>query len=122
MSTKDTKEVESTVEENMEVIEDAPSSKEQKTESGQKRKRDEDVVRDSQGNQIFELSAKRRITVRAFSTGEPSVDIREVYKDKNTGEIRPGKGICLPLSQWNKLKELLPDIEEAIDELKKKAK
>ncbi|CAO3640747.1 unnamed protein product [Mucor hiemalis] len=91
--------------------------------SGDKRKREDTGTRDAAGNQIFELSSKRRITVRAFSSGEPSVDIREIYKDKNTGEMRPGKsGICLPMTQWNKLKELLPEIEEAIAALPSKKK
>ncbi|KAI8367693.1 uncharacterized protein BYT42DRAFT_587131 [Radiomyces spectabilis] len=96
----------------------------------QKRKREEpntttastgstssETPRDTQGNQYLELSAKRRVTIRAFSSGEPSVDIREVYRDKNTGELRPGKGICLPMAQWKKLKELIPAIDTAIERL-----
>lgn len=29
-------------------------------------------------------------------------------------------GVCFPVAQWNKLKELIPDIDEAIDALQKK--
>ncbi|CEG64600.1 hypothetical protein RMATCC62417_01543 [Rhizopus microsporus] len=108
------------------VEEDQPkqkATKKQKTERqvGEKRKRE--VARDDNGDQIFELSSKRRVTVRLFKTGDgsPSVDIREFYKDKASGEMRPGKvGICFPVAQWNKLKELIPDIDEAIDALQKK--
>ncbi|KAI8098399.1 uncharacterized protein B0P05DRAFT_460572, partial [Gilbertella persicaria] len=63
------------------------------------------------------LSAKRRVTIRAFSSGEGSVDIREFYMDKNTQEMKPGKGICFPLAQWNKLKGLVGDIDDALDAL-----
>ncbi|KAI8371195.1 hypothetical protein EDC96DRAFT_501771 [Choanephora cucurbitarum] len=84
-----------------------------------KRKR-EDEQRDKDGNQIFPLSAKRRVTIRAFSSGEGSVDLREFYVDKNTQEMKPGKGICLPLAQWKKLKEYMHDIDEAIEALSSK--
>lgn len=67
---------------------------------------------------FFQLSPKRRVTVRAFPTGEPAIDIREVYTVN--GEERPGKGICLPLAQWKSLVEQLPHIEEAITALPKK--
>lgn len=90
--------------------------------SGDKRKRESaSANRDANGNQIFELSSKRRVTVRAFSDGTPSVDIREVYEDKS-GTIRPGKGICFPIAQWKKLVELLPEIDEAIADLPNKKK
>ncbi|KAG2233950.1 hypothetical protein INT48_009763 [Thamnidium elegans] len=77
-----------------------------------------DNTRDAKGDAIFALSNKRRVTVRAFPNGEPAIDIRETYVVN--GEQRPGKGICLPLVQWKKLVELLPDIEEAITALPKK--
>ncbi|KAI9251068.1 transcriptional Coactivator p15-domain-containing protein [Sporodiniella umbellata] len=91
-------------------------NKKQKVEkTGEKRKKP-----DTDGNYIFELSTKRRVTVRLFSTGEPSVDVREFYKDKVSGEMRPGKsGICFPLAQWKKLKELIGEIDEAIETIKK---
>jgi hypothetical protein len=31
------------------------------------------------------------VTVRTFPSGEANIDIREVYQDKNSGEMRPGK-------------------------------
>ncbi|OBZ90245.1 putative RNA polymerase II transcriptional coactivator [Choanephora cucurbitarum] len=93
---------------------------EQKESKPLKRKREDDAdkQRDKDGNQIFpKLSTKRRVTIRAFSSGEGSVDLREFYVDKNTQEMKPGKGICLPLAQWNKLKEYMNDIDEAIEAL-----
>jgi len=53
--------------------------------------------------------------VREFK-GRLLVDIREFY-EKN-GESLPGKkGISLQLEQWEKLKNLIGDIDEAIEEL-----
>ncbi|KAI8365120.1 hypothetical protein BD560DRAFT_402179 [Blakeslea trispora] len=89
-----------------------------------KRKREDETEkqRDKDGNQIFPLSSKRRVTIRAFSSGEGSVDLREFYLDKNTQELKPGKGICLPLAQWKKLKEHMNDIDEAIEALSSSSK
>ncbi|ORY99945.1 transcriptional Coactivator p15-domain-containing protein [Syncephalastrum racemosum] len=68
--------------------------------------------------QVFDLTHKRRITIRTFADGTPSVDIREFYKTPD-GDLRPGKsGICFPLSQWEKIKELMPKIDSAIEEMK----
>ncbi|KAL1927808.1 hypothetical protein VTP01DRAFT_3629 [Rhizomucor pusillus] len=70
---------------------------------------------------IFELSSKRRVRVGVFPNGTPFVDIRDVYNDKETGEMKwGGKGICLPLAQYEKLKELLSDVDSALEEVKKK--
>ncbi|CAO3661002.1 unnamed protein product [Rhizopus stolonifer] len=101
-----------------EATEEKPAKKQKTEKVGEKRKRN--VTSDAQENKTFELSAKRKVTVRLFSNGEPSVDIREFYKDKASGEMRPGKsGICFPLAQWNKLKELMSDIDEAVESIKK---
>ncbi|KAI8997286.1 transcriptional Coactivator p15-domain-containing protein [Pilobolus umbonatus] len=99
---------------------ETPQKKQKVEEVSKKRKRADDAA-DKQESHVFELSAKRRITVRAFSSGVPSVDIREVYKDQKTNEMRPGKaGICMPLPQWKKLIELLPEINKAIEDVQQK--
>ncbi len=65
----------------------------------------------------FELSTKRRVTVRRFRQSV-LVDIREFYEDKSSGAELPGKkGISLTAEQFSKLKELIPRIEAAIEEL-----
>lgn len=66
----------------------------------------------------FELSGKRRVTVRKFRSST-LIDIREYYEDKSSGEERPGKkGISLTKEQYEKLKELMPEIDAAIKNLK----
>ena len=42
----------------------------------------------------------KKVTVSVFK-GQPIVNIREFYTDKNTGEEKPGsKGIALNRAQW----------------------
>jgi len=67
---------------------------------------------------FFELSGKRRVTVRKFRSSV-LIDIREYYEDKASGEERPGKkGISLTIDQFEKLKELLPEIDKAVKNMK----
>ncbi|KAG2226978.1 hypothetical protein INT45_006385 [Circinella minor] len=103
-----------------EFVEEEPKSKKQKV-IGEKRKRTESSSSSgNDDNNSFELSSKRRIFVKTFANGQPSVDIRAIYNDKETGEMRYAKqGILLPLAQWEKLKELIPEIDEAIKNIKK---
>lgn len=62
----------------------------------------------------FEISGKRRVTVRKFRSSV-LIDIREYYEDKASGEDRPGKkGISLTKDQYEKLKELIPEIDAAV--------
>jgi hypothetical protein len=66
----------------------------------------------------FELSGKRRVTVRKFRSSI-LIDIREYYEDKASGEERPGKkGISLTKEQYEKLKELIPEIDTAVKNIK----
>ena len=68
------------------------------------------------GADFFPLTAKRRVTVSEFR-GKLQVDIREYYEAD--GEMKPGrKGICLPLDQWEKLKTLIPKIDEEVSSRK----
>ena len=70
------------------------------------------------GEATFELSGKRRVTVRKFRSST-LIDIREYYEDKASGEERPGKkGLSLTKEQFEKLKDLLPEIEAAIKNMK----
>jgi hypothetical protein len=64
----------------------------------------------------WQLDKTRFIKVNEFK-GKVYVNIREFYMD-GSGELKPGKkGISLPVSQWNKLKELIPDIDAALKKL-----
>lgn len=72
----------------------------------------------SDGEASFEISSKRRVTVRKFRSSI-LIDIREYYEDKASGEDRPGKkGISLTKEQYEKLKELLPEIDKAVKNIK----
>ncbi|KAK4685612.1 activated RNA polymerase II transcriptional coactivator p15, partial [Tremellales sp. Uapishka_1] len=63
---------------------------------------------------FIELSDYRRVTVREYK-GKTLVDFREFYKDKTSGELKPGsKGLSLTLEQWEKLKENMSAIDAMI--------
>lgn len=101
-----------------EEVEDVKVAEKQVNKSNKKRKltdetpESEKTLKDEKGNIYWELSGKRRITITKFSSGEKAIDIREWYK--KDGESRPGKGICLPKSQWEKIVDLLPELNEAL--------
>ena len=64
----------------------------------------------------FQLSSKRKITVRDFR-GKALIDIREFYT-KDSGELAPGrKGISLTVEQYEKFKSYIVDIDKAIENL-----
>jgi hypothetical protein len=64
----------------------------------------------------FQLSSKRKITVRDFR-GKALIDIREFYA-KDSGELAPGrKGISLTVEQYEKFKSYIEDIDKAIENL-----
>ncbi|XP_015763952.1 PREDICTED: RNA polymerase II transcriptional coactivator KIWI-like [Acropora digitifera] len=66
-------------------------------------------------NFSFPLADRRKISVREFK-GKVYVDIREFYE--SDGELKPGKkGIMLQISQWEKLKEHIDDVDEAIKQI-----
>ncbi|KAG9084152.1 hypothetical protein FS749_005438 [Ceratobasidium sp. UAMH 11750] len=72
---------------------------------------------DADGNTYFEISGKRRVTVRTFN-GMKLVDIREMYTDKATGELKPGrKGISLAEEQFMGLVSVHSAITEALNAL-----
>jgi len=60
-----------------------------------------------------ELSRTRKVTVRQYGK-TLMVDLREFY-DKDGG-LAPGKkGISLPVDQWRKVVELLPEVTAAVE-------
>eukprot|EP00300_Choanocystis_sp_HF-7_P002615 c11978_g1_i2.p2 GENE.c11978_g1_i2~~c11978_g1_i2.p2 ORF type:complete len:101 (-),score=29.49 c11978_g1_i2:203-505(-) len=68
------------------------------------------------GEYAFEMDPKRRVTVRKFK-GKTYVDIREFYEDKD-GSLKPGKkGISLTTDQWETLKDMVGDIDDAIQQI-----
>lgn len=71
----------------------------------------------SNDNKSFELSGKRKVTVQKYRTSI-LVDIREYYEDKASGLERPGsKGISLTKEQYEKFKELIPEIDAALKKI-----
>ncbi|CEL53775.1 RNA polymerase II transcriptional coactivator SUB1 OS=Saccharomyces cerevisiae (strain ATCC 204508 / S288c) GN=SUB1 PE=1 SV=1 [Rhizoctonia solani AG-1 IB] len=71
----------------------------------------------AEGDTYFEISGKRRVTVRSFN-GLKLVDIREMYTDKASGELKPGKkGISLSEEQFMGLVNVHEGISQALNEL-----
>ena len=69
-----------------------------------------------EGDRYFNLKANgtRRVTIRKFND-VVGVDIREYYKDKNTGEMKPGrKGIYMTKDQYFSFRSHFKDIDEEI--------
>lgn len=63
------------------------------------------------------MGKNKFVTVREFK-GSVYIDIREFYEDKNSGELKPGrKGISLNAQQYQKLKELIPEIDEKLSKM-----
>lgn len=70
-----------------------------------------------EGEKYFELSSRRRVTVRTYRNST-LIDIREYYE--KDGKHLPGrKGISLSLDQFNTLAEIMPEIQAAADQLSK---
>ncbi|ORZ16394.1 transcriptional Coactivator p15-domain-containing protein [Absidia repens] len=87
-----------------------PSVKKAKTQETSEGERNEN------GEEYFVLSGKRRITVRLFQ-GKKWVDLREYYQTKDQEYKPTAKGLLLPLDQFKRLVELVPQVESAIDRL-----
>lgn len=68
--------------------------------------------KNSDGEVFFELSPRRRITIRKWRAST-LVDIREYWGEKE--DLKPGKkGISLSVEQWRQLIELVPEIDKII--------
>uniref|UniRef100_A0A4W3I9U6 Activated RNA polymerase II transcriptional coactivator p15 n=2 Tax=Callorhinchus milii TaxID=7868 RepID=A0A4W3I9U6_CALMI len=62
---------------------------------------------------LFQIGKMRYVSVREFKS-RVLIDIREYWMNQD-GEMKPGKkGISLSPDQWNQLKEMIPDIDDAI--------
>ncbi|CAD6236648.1 GSCOCG00008218001-RA-CDS [Cotesia congregata] len=62
----------------------------------------------------WSIGNKRQVTVRTFK-GKLYIDIREMYLDANSGDLKPGrKGISLTPENYNKLKDILEEVDEAV--------
>ncbi|OQE19057.1 hypothetical protein PENSTE_c016G02562 [Penicillium steckii] len=69
---------------------------------------------DANGDQYWEVSKNRRVTVSKFR-GKVMLNLREYY-EKDGQELPGKKGISLPMDQFSALVSLLPDIEQALQE------
>ncbi|OAD57124.1 Activated RNA polymerase II transcriptional coactivator p15 [Eufriesea mexicana] len=62
---------------------------------------------------VWDLGNNRQISVRDFK-GKLYVDIREMYYDKEAN-LKPGKkGICLNMTQWQKLLSVMDDVDKIV--------
>ncbi len=89
--------------------------KKDKKEKKEKKENDDDIIV-GEKEVAFLLDQRKRVTVHKFK-GQLKVDIREYYDDNGT--MKPGKkGLSLNLDNWNKLKDFIDKIDEAIDNIK----
>ncbi|XP_071964780.1 activated RNA polymerase II transcriptional coactivator p15-like [Antedon mediterranea] len=83
-----------------------------KKAKSQEKKSKESSSKKGEDEHKFEISRTRFVNVREFK-GKVLIDIREYYEAG--GEMKPGKkGISLSVDQWNKLKEVMEDVDESI--------
>ncbi|KAI9676495.1 MAG: hypothetical protein M1817_000653 [Caeruleum heppii] len=95
------------------------------TGSGEVKKRPEKLSEEKVGDEgegggdaevgMWELSPTRRLTLSTFNN-QTLISIREYYeKKKGSGEWLPGrKGISLPLEQYRRFLEVVPEVERVL--------
>lgn len=66
--------------------------------------------------EVIELDDNVRITVNAYQ-GKIGVDVRRFYRDKASGELRPGKGLRMSEPEW----EAVCAVTDRIDNMLKEA-
>ncbi|XP_014250842.1 RNA polymerase II transcriptional coactivator [Cimex lectularius] len=92
--------------------EERPVKKQKVEKSKPKPKPKPSKQRDEDEEPSWSLDNRRFIKVREFR-GKVMIDIREYYE--RDGDLLPGKkGICLSTIQWNKLKDIMSEVDEAI--------
>ncbi|KAL0250665.1 hypothetical protein I308_102848 [Cryptococcus tetragattii IND107] len=78
-----------------------------------------EIENNDDGEEFFKLSEYRRLTVRTFK-GKTLVDIREMYKDKSSGALKPGsKGISLTAEQWEILRNNIQNVDKMVKKVQK---
>ncbi|XP_006611763.1 activated RNA polymerase II transcriptional coactivator p15 [Apis laboriosa] len=86
---------------------------EDKEEKVSKKLKNESNKDESNKDTVWDLGNNRQISVRDFK-GKLYVDIREMYYDKEAN-LKPGKkGICLNVTQWKKLLNVMDDVDKAV--------
>ncbi|KAK8242717.1 putative RNA polymerase II transcriptional coactivator [Phyllosticta capitalensis] len=98
------------------VIDDDEAPKGKKSKSTSKAKKGgssaNGMLTDDNGDQYWELSTLRRVTVSEFK-GKSMVNIREYYE--KDGKTLPGKkGISLTVEQYTELLKALPAVESVL--------
>ncbi|ORY89344.1 transcriptional Coactivator p15-domain-containing protein [Leucosporidium creatinivorum] len=78
---------------------------------------EEKMSTNDEGDRFLRLSNNRRVTVRQFK-GKTLVDIRETYEKDGKDGLPGKKGISLNAEQFQKLKQSMGLIDEAIKALK----
>ncbi|XP_076303135.1 activated RNA polymerase II transcriptional coactivator p15-like [Lasioglossum baleicum] len=77
------------------------------------KKQKKESNKDEEDNTVWDLGNNRQISVRGFK-GKLYVDIREMYYDKEAN-LKPGKkGICLNMTQWQKLLSVMDDVDKIV--------
>ena len=72
---------------------------------------------DVTGDRGAPIGHNRFVSVKKFK-GKILVNVREYYKDKESGDLKPGKkGITLTPVVWGNLKALNKKVDEAIKDL-----
>ncbi|XP_034945640.1 activated RNA polymerase II transcriptional coactivator p15 [Chelonus insularis] len=109
--------------------EEKPKSKKQKRDAESKKSKKE-AKEDKESNNssknvsssskadeeepTWELGNMKEVKVREFK-GKLYIDIREMYLDKNSGDVKPGrKGISLNVAQFKKLLACIEEVDKAV--------
>ncbi|KAF2147576.1 uncharacterized protein K452DRAFT_314694 [Aplosporella prunicola CBS 121167] len=94
------------------VVGDEGAPQLKRAKGGAKKEVKTGLQRDDEGNEFWEISNQRRVTVSQFK-GKTFVSVREYYE--KDGKAMPGKkGISLSVEQYSTLLTLLPDIEAVL--------
>ncbi|XP_051161503.1 activated RNA polymerase II transcriptional coactivator p15 [Leptopilina boulardi] len=87
-----------------------------KKEVKQKESKEGSSSKKPKNDGVWELDEKCLVTVRDFK-GKTLIDIRYMYEDKNSGELKPSKkGISLNPKLWRKFVEIVDEVDQAVKE------
>mmetsp|Transcript_14472 Transcript_14472/g.16417 ORF Transcript_14472/g.16417 Transcript_14472/m.16417 type:complete len:139 (+) Transcript_14472:160-576(+) len=68
------------------------------------------------GEIVFELSRKKRVTIKLLNGRTPLLDIREFY-EKDDKWLPGRKGISLTKDQWKKFRDQFEEIDAAFNDI-----